>query len=253
MAERVLQLDDGFWNIRGEFKIAGVLDIGTQASLVRRKDGRFVLLDSYALQGEVEQEILDLTDGGQAIDAILNLHPFHTIHSRTVHKQFPHARLFGTARHQERMPDLPWQSLKTEDTDLHDAFAADFEFFVPRGVDFISENENVHFSSVMVLHAASRTLHVDDTLMYTQLPIVGGVRFHPTLKAALERRKGAATDFKCWADDLVEACCDVRHLCAAHSLTLRGGANSGASIAERVQSALDKESKTLRRHAQQFG
>ena len=35
-----------FLNIRGSFKVGGLLDIGTQCSLVRRANGRFVFLDS---------------------------------------------------------------------------------------------------------------------------------------------------------------------------------------------------------------
>ena len=67
-------------------------------------------------------------------------------------------------------------------------FEENFEFSIPRGVDFISANENVHFSSVLALHRASRTIHVDDTLMYVRLPLpmrVLGFRdllsFHPTI------------------------------------------------------------------------
>jgi hypothetical protein len=48
------------------------------------------------------------------------------------------------------------QALRTEDPELHAQFAEDFEFSVPRGVDFISANENVHFSSVLVLHRRPR-------------------------------------------------------------------------------------------------
>ena len=33
------------------------------------------------------------------------------------------------------------------------------------GVDFISDREVIHFSSVLALHRNSNTLHVDDTLM----------------------------------------------------------------------------------------
>ncbi len=111
----------------------------------------------------------------------------------------------------------------------------------------------MHFSSVMALHPATQTLHVDDTLNYTKLPVVGGVRFHPTLKAALQRRKGAAADFRSWAQDFAEACSDVQHLCAAHSLTLREKANTGASIGDRIRSALAAEQKTLLRHERKYG
>ena len=51
MSEDVIQVAENFWNIRGSFKVAGLVDIGTQASLVRRSDGKFLMLDSYTLSG----------------------------------------------------------------------------------------------------------------------------------------------------------------------------------------------------------
>ena len=88
-----------------------------------------------------------------------------------MHERYPRAKLYGTARHVSRFPDLPWQKTRTEQRRLHTMFARDFEFSVPRGVDFISANENVHFASVLALHRASQTIHVDDTLMYSRLPL----------------------------------------------------------------------------------
>ena len=58
MTDRILQIADDFWNIRGEFKIGGVLNIGTHASLVKRANGQFVLLDAYTLQGEVRSRLM---------------------------------------------------------------------------------------------------------------------------------------------------------------------------------------------------
>ena len=107
MRPHIIHVADDFWNIRGSFKIGGVVDIGTQASLVRRGDGKFVFLDSYALAGDVEQEVLDLTNGGQDVEAILNVHPFHTVFARKMNERFPHAKLYGTARHVSRSPELP--------------------------------------------------------------------------------------------------------------------------------------------------
>ncbi|MFT6377963.1 MAG: hypothetical protein ACJARS_004626, partial [bacterium] len=52
MSDPLIHVADDFWNIRGSFKIFGVVDIGTHASLVRRPNGRFVLLDAYTLSGD---------------------------------------------------------------------------------------------------------------------------------------------------------------------------------------------------------
>lgn len=62
MAEKIVQLSDEFWNIRGDLRIGGVLNVGTQCSLVRLAEGRFVFLDSYTLTGKIRERVMDLTD-----------------------------------------------------------------------------------------------------------------------------------------------------------------------------------------------
>jgi len=260
MRPHVLQIAEDFWNIRGSFKILGIVDVGTQSSLVRRANGKFVLLDSYSLTGEIERQVRSLTHAGEDIEAILNVHPFHTVHARPVHEMFPGARLYGTARHVSRSPELPWEKAYTEDAELHAMFADDFDFSVPRGVDFISANQNVHFSSVLVRHKASRTIHVDDTLTYIRLPkpmgrlgLADRMAFHPSLAKALEKRAGAAQDFRSWATEVAEAWQDAENLCAAHSATLTARSNRGASIHTRLLAALEKVSRTLGAHERKHG
>ena len=254
MRTDMLTVADDFLNIRGSFKVGGLVDIGTQCSLVRRANGKFVFLDAYTLSPAVQRDVDALTHGRKNVEAILNLHPFHTVHVRAMHERYPEAKLYGTARHLSRFPDLPWQTARTEQARLHTLFNEDFEFSVPRGVDFISANENVHFSSVLVLHRASRTIHVDDTLMYVRLPLpvrVVGFRdillFHPTLRQALERRNGAGQDFRAWAEELAERWRVAENLCAAHTTALTAEQNQGASLHDRILAALDKVSRTLRK------
>lgn len=251
----VVQVADGFWNLRGSYKVKGLVDIGTQASLVRLASGKFVLLDSVPLTAAVDAWIGERTRGGDDIEAILHLHPFHTIHVPALHRRFAGARLYGTARHRARFADLPWERLRTEDAELHAAFADDFEFSIPRGVDFIPANETLHFSSVLAFHRATKTLHVDDTLLYMRLPwplraIARDVtRLHPTLGKVLQRRRGAVADFRGWAAELVHLARGVDNLCAAHSAVLLAHHNRGASVAERIASAVARADKTLERHA----
>ena len=256
----MIRVGDGFWNIRGSFKAAGVIEVGTHVSLVKRASGKFVLLDAYTLGDSDVREVRDLTNGGADIEAILNLHPFHTIHVRRMHEQFPDAKLYGTARHVSRFPELPWQLELTESAELHTMFRDDFDFSVPRGVDFISSNEHIHFSSVLAFHRASKTIHVDDTLMYVRLPKLARAfgrvdlfSFHPTLAKALERRAGAAADFRNWAESLAERWRDAENLCAAHTAVLTADRNQGASIHARILEALDKVSGTLKEHERKYG
>jgi len=259
MSEYVLQISDTFWNIRGEFKIGGVLNIGTHASLAKRGNGKFLLLDAYTLKGEVKQQVDALTKNGADIDAIINLHPFHTVHVKKAHQQYPNAKLYGTQRHLDKFPELPWQQELTESDEFASLFEDDLEFSVPAGVDFISRNENLHFSSVLAYHKASKTIHVDDTFMYLQLPgLLGKLKkpqlsFHLTLAKTLEKRAGAVDDFRAWAQSLAESWSNAENLCAAHSATLIGAEGQSESLANKILVALQKVDKTLQKHQQKFG
>ncbi len=259
MSEQILKISDDFWNIRGDFKIGGVLNIGTQASLVRRASGKFLLLDAYTLDGKVKAEVDAATHDGADIEAIINLHPFHTVHVKKAHQQYPDARLYGTRRHLEKFPDLPWQAELSESDECAALFADDLAFSVPAGVDFISSNEHLHFSSVLAYHRASKTIHSDDTLMYLKLPGPLGllkkpeVSFHMTLAKTLERRASAAEDFRAWARQLAADWSDAENLCAAHSAALLGRDNRSESIASRILKALQKVEKTLQAHEKKFG
>lgn len=258
MTDKILKISDDFWNIRGEFRVFGVLNIGTQASLVRRSNGKFVLLDAYTLQDNIKQQVDSLTNNGADIEAIINLHPFHTIHVAKAHANYPNAKLYGTQRHLDKLSDLPWQTELTNSNEFASLFSDDFEFSVPRGVDFISNNQNLHFSSVLAYHIASKTIHVDDTLMFFKLPGLLGVlkmpevSFHMTLSKTLERRKGAADDFRLWVAQIAEQWCDAEVLCAAHSQTLIVK-NGTPSIAAMIMIALQREERTLRHHQNKFG
>ncbi len=248
-----IDLGEGFFNIRGSFRIKGLVDIGTHVSLVRRKSGAFVFLDSYTLSEEAQSWVKNATKG-TPIEAIIHLHPFHTVHTRRMHALYPEAKLYGTERHHTKFPDLPWESERTEDAQFHERFEEDFRFFVPEGVHFIPRNENLHFSSVIALHHASQTIHVDDTLVYVRLPGPLAklkrdvLRFHPTLKQVLKREPNAASEFRAWAQDLIEATKDVYQLAAAHSGTLRARSSGGAPISERIDKALQNVQGVLDKH-----
>lgn len=252
MADAIIRVADDFRNIRGSFRTLGLIDIGTQASLVRRSSGKFVLLDSYTLRGKVRREVMELTDNGEAVEAILNVHPFHTVHCESTHLDFPNAKLYGTERHAARAPELPWEKLRTEHEELHQEYSADFDFSIPRGVQFVTSNDHVHFSSVLVHHRASKTIHVDDTLMFMRFPW-RRVSFHPTLNLALERRTGAAADFRAWAEEMAANWKDAENLCAAHTSALTADRMGSRTLHQRILKALDLVSGTLDAHAKKYG
>ena len=257
MSDRLVRLADDFWSVRGEFRIGGLLDIGTQCALVRLADGDFVFLDSYTLTDPIRADIDALTDGGAKVKAILNLHPFHTVHCEWMHAAYPQAALYGTARHLAKFPSLPWQETRCEDAALAQAFDTDFDFSVPQGVPLVCDDESVHFSSVLALHRASGTIHVDDTFNYLEkgfplslLPITGRLGFHPTLAKALEKRPGAADDFREWAIDLGTRWAEARRIAAAHNAVFEIPAGSFPDL---VGEALGRVSPVLDKHRARFG
>lgn len=250
--EKIIPIADGFWNIRGVHRFAGLVNIGTQSSLVRLSSGKFVLLDAYELKGDILTQVMDLTRQGEDIEAVLNLHPYHTLYVEDVAKLLPHAKFYGTSRHPVEVPSVEWEKLSVEDPALHALYEEDLVFTVPRGVYMVHpQDEKVHFSSVLALHKSSGALHVDDTLMWVPVPVVGGVSFHPTLKKALEPRAGAAGEFREWALSLSALCGQARQLCTAHA-SLPPKSNK-TPVATHVREALAKVEDILSAHEAKFG
>ncbi len=248
---------DGLWNARGSFKIAGILEAGTQASLVALPSGNFLWLDSITLEGDALAKAMKLTDGGKAVEAILNLHPFHTLHCEWANRHFPNAKLYGSARHKAKLPNLRWQEANVEDPRVAEVYAETLDFSLPRGVDYISPDENVHFSSLLAMHRPSATIHVDDTFGYRRIGRPLGwliketpIFFHPTLSKALQQRAGAAEDFRAWARELASRWKGAARMCAAHS----GICDiPDRDFEARVTRALARVERVLAKHQAKFG
>ncbi len=251
------KLADTFWNFRGVHRIAGVLDIGTQMSLVQRSDGGYVVIDGCGLDASQHASIMALTGQGERVVAVMHVHPFHTLHVEATHQLFPGAALYGTARHHQREPSLPWSGTPLEAwTDDH-PLADVFDLSVPDGVDFVSSDERVHVASVLVRHRQTQIVHVDDTfnvlaapgLLRDVLP-VSALRMHPMLGRALQTKAGAADAYATWARALADRWGDTRVVCTAHSAVR---ALPVGGFAAEVNSALDNVSSTLDRHRKRHG
>lgn len=256
MTEEILDCGEGFWSIRGSFRIGGIVNIGTQCGLIRRSDGSFVFLDSYTLPDSTLAQVNRITGGPANVAAIINLHPFHTIHCEWMHRTFPAAKLYGTRRHQEKWPSLPWESSRCESGELADHFGDLLEFSLPRGVALVCDDEAVHFSSVLAYHRASRTIHVDDTLSYltapfpvSLLPVTGRLDFHPTLAKALEPRAGAADEFRDWAIELGVDWSDAVRVATAHNSVVE---MERGQFPELLGAALGRVSSVLDAHRRQY-
>lgn len=254
---RMEKLADTFWNIRGVYRVGGVLDIGTQMSLVQRASGRFVVVDGCALDGAQREAVMALTGNGERVDAMVHVHPFHTLHVEATHQLFPSAALYGTARHRRRAPALPWVGAPVETWGDDHPLADLFDLSVPDGVQFTCPDERVHTASVLVRHRATGIVHVDDTLNVMAGPGFlrgllpqSSLRMHPLLARALRPDAGAADAYAAWARALAARWAGTRIVCAAHS-AVRHLPEGGFS--REVLGALARVSGTLDRHKAKYG
>ncbi len=222
LTRRLVNLGSGFWNIRCTMKVAGIVNVGTQISIVRLRSGRFVFLDSYSLNGEIRELVMELTRDGSLVDAVLNLHPFHTLHCAAMGRDFPKAKFYGSERHHRVCSTVPWETEHVESAAVADRYSRDLEFSLPAGIRYFSENEKVHAGSLLAFHPASGSLHVDDTLNVLPVPgvlrgYVSQVVLHPTLGAALNAEEGAAEVFCRWLEDIGARWHGTKSACAAHN------------------------------------
>ena len=219
MTDKIHNLGSGFWNIRGTFRLGGIINIGAQCSLVQLQSGRFIFLDSYTLTDEVRAQVMALTNDGQDVEAVLNVHPFHTVHCEQMFKDFPQAIFYGSERHRKQVPEVQWADDLVESNAVANRFP-ELEFSLPRGIYYISPNDKIHAGSLLVFHPASHSLHVDDTFI-TPPSILDAVlpelNLHPTTKQALLNEPNAGKQYCDWATQLAYQWRDTRNLCAAHS------------------------------------
>ena len=224
MSDKIIDLGAGFWNIRGTFRLGGVLNIGTQCSLVKLASGRFVFLDSYTLTDDVRAQVMALTNNGQDVEAVLNLHPFHTVHCAQMAKDFPQATFYGSSRHHKKVPEVQWADDLVESDVVAERYP-ELKFSLSQGVHYIAPNEMIHAGSLLAFHPASKSLHVDDTFMSPPTKLLEAVLpellLHPTTKKALKNEPNAGKEYCDWANNLADDWRDVRNFCAAHSYLVK--------------------------------
>lgn len=231
MSEKILDLGNGFYNIRGNFRIGGVLNIGTQCSLIEIEKERFIFLDSYTLTNDLREQVMAMTDNGKQVEAVLNIHPFHTLHCEQMANDFPNATLYGSSRHKQQCPALNWATDNVESATVAQKYPQ-LQFSLPDGVHYICPNDKIHVGSLLVYHPASQALHVDDTFstiahFNTLENLAEKIDQHlpklllnPLTKKALKPEPNAGNDFCDWAENLAYEWRDTRYLCAAHADTV---------------------------------
>ena len=220
MSDKIIDLGAGFWNIRGTFRLGGVLNIGTQCSLVKLSSGKFVFLDSYTLTDDLRAQVMALTNNGQDVEAVLNLHPFHTVHCTQMAKDFPQATFYGSSRHHKKVPEVQWAKDLVESDAVAKRYP-ELKFSISQGIHYIAPNEMIHAGSLLAFHPASKSLHVDDTFMSPPTKLLEAILpellLHPTTKKALKNEPNAGKEYCDWASNLAHEWREVRNFCAAHS------------------------------------
>lgn len=220
MEDKIYDLGSGFWSIRGSFIKNGILDIGVQCALVKLSSGRFIFLDSYTLTDDVREQVMALTNDGQDVEAVLNVHPFHTVHCEQMAKDFPQATFYGSRRHPKQAPNVQWSNDLVESDAVAERYP-ELELSLPKGIYYIAPDESVHASSLLVFHPASLSIYVDDTFEIPPSKLINTVQadlgLHPTTLKALKDEPNAGKEYCDWATQLAHKWREVRNFCGAPS------------------------------------
>lgn len=228
-----IAIGTNFWNLRGSFTFgAGLIEIGTHCSLIKLSTGKFLLIDTIKFSDQSIRELNELTANGRDLEAVIATHPFHTVFFPACFKLYPDAKYYGTPRHLRKVQGVNWQPQSMSDPEMLRHWESEEIFMrIPDGAEFENPDENNHFSSVHVFHKPSRTIHVDDTIMYFENPGFvlrmlckshGTMEFW-TLKDGLRHTEAAPTEFKAWVQRMIDDW-DFDNICTAHTGNKIGGA-----------------------------
>jgi len=220
-SQRIKPIGPGFWNVRGSFIIDGI-DIGCQMSIVKLSNGKFLIMDTIELDASLKAEFDAFTNNGSQISAVIATHPFHTVYFPAFYLAYPNAMYYGTPRHLRIEPQIKWSG------NIYDCQTRtqwpEVEMRIPLGSEFVApqpEDSN-HFSGVHIYHAASKTVHVDDTVNYEVN--TGIMAFHPSLfTVGLYHIGDAPFTFRNWTQKYVRDW-DFDNICSAHDGNKLGGA-----------------------------
>jgi len=227
---QIIQIANGFYNIRGSYRVfLKLIDVGTHMSLLRLSNDKFLVVDAVQFNPEIKKEFDELTENGSKIEAFLAVHPFHTGSVPQFHEDYPNVPLYGCPRHLRKLTDLPWAG-DLNDCTVRTKWKDEVEMRIPEGSEFVNplpESYN-HFSSVFVYHKASRTLHVDDTICYNPptgfigslLKLIGKTEgmmtFHISMKnVGLLPTVDAPYQFRDWVANMLNDW-DFDNICTAH-------------------------------------
>jgi len=246
---------NNFFNVRASFKFKNIVDIGTHMSFIRLQSGKYLVVDTVPLDDHLKEEIDNMTENGNLMEAVIATHPFHTLAFPAFYEAYPDVPYYGTPRHIKNQDDIPWVgSIK----DNLEKWRPEVHMRIPEGSEFdnpLPEDSN-HFSAVWVYHPRSKTMHVDDTIMYYKnvsgvtglitkiVGVSGSIGFHPSLKGVgLHPTSEAPYQFKEFCEKVLSDW-EFENICTAHLGNKIGGAHALLTAAlEEAQPTFDKISE----------
>ncbi|KAI8613345.1 hypothetical protein BC830DRAFT_1132649 [Chytriomyces sp. MP71] len=169
---RIIEVTPGCFNLRAPFQIlAGMVDVGTHMSFVRLESGKFLVLSTVQLDDEAKKEVMELTKGGELIEAVVATNPFHTLYFELFAELFPNAKFYGTPRHMRNYPNVPWVG-NVDDEKVLKLWAPEIELEWTAGCEIVNpQPESInHFAGVVAFHRASRTIICDDCFKVSMDP-----------------------------------------------------------------------------------
>eukprot|EP01039_Chlorochromonas_danica_P005635 gene5635-6215_t len=234
IASPLISVGTNFWNLRGSFLLFNLVEIGTHMSFIKLPTGKFLVINTVDITPAAKSAIDSLTNNGQLIEAVLATHPFHTIYFPSFHRLYPNTRYYGCPRHLKKV-SIPWTGSLVDPAILSSWEDQGVFLRVPDGTDILTPAEDNHLSCVFVFHRESRTIHIDDTIMYFEHSScflrclgahAGDMDFWAGgLKKGLKNTKEAPLEFKNFIQSVINDW-DFDNVCTAHVGNMVGGAKA---------------------------
>lgn len=71
MMSRMIHVGNNFWNLRSSFTFAmGTVDVGNQMSFIKLSTGKFLVIDTCAMNKTDEAIVKDMLKNGELIEAV---------------------------------------------------------------------------------------------------------------------------------------------------------------------------------------
>jgi hypothetical protein len=173
---------------------------------------------------------------------------------------YPNLSYYGTPRHLRKVKGINWTG------DLNDEVVRSLwegegiYIRIPDGADFVNPAEDNHFIAAFVLHVASKTVFVDDTIMYLSNPgwVIrsllgknGDMLLHSsTYKNGLLPTPVAPLQFLAWLRKLIVDW-DFDNMCTAHCGNKIGAAKEQLSLL--VEASAPRLEALAKKYATKYG